>query len=212
VVAELAFGFVGVTVVPGGPEGSTPARNGEAKDVMSDNQNNHSKTSARLEAAKISLQTARISLNELDKLRAESRTALPTLQQLASLVGRAYQDAEVQAVLFPLGLHYRKREDVHEATSRAMGMRCRLDDNRIITTISLMGQEPAWSSWTGDLGEGLTTTTTRLDVQRRRGRPHHVEDVDGKTIDRYVTDDTALSFIYDNQVIREVRLTRSERP
>ncbi|HEY1098281.1 MAG TPA: hypothetical protein VGF99_05110, partial [Myxococcota bacterium] len=66
-----------------------------------------SSTSSALAGARAALQTARMSIVELEKLRESTRGPAPDIAVVIGLLGREYDATDVQAVLFPLGLRYR---------------------------------------------------------------------------------------------------------
>jgi hypothetical protein len=65
-------------------------------------------TKGAVAEARAALATARISLDELEKLRAATRGPPPTLTALAGLLGRPYDGDDVVAVTGTLGLRKRK--------------------------------------------------------------------------------------------------------
>lgn len=180
---------------------------------MTDSEDNRS-TADRLKAAKQSLQTARMSLGELERLRAETRGPLPSTAEFASLLGRSYDDVDVQRVLFPLGVRYRDRDGVVEAASRPMGVRCLLDRQRTLVRVELKGRELAWEPWAGLLPRGLTMTAGRRDVVAAFGPPRDRGTERALLWEQHrVTEGTQsfhLTFFFDVDVLVEAALTSSE--
>lgn len=168
-------------------------------------------TSDALAAAKLSLQTARMSLGELDRLREATRGPLPMINTLQSLIGRGFDDVEVQRVLFPLNLRYRTLMGGHgEAASKNIGLRVVLDAQRHVDSIVISGDanDHGATAWTGPIGVGLTTASTRFDVRRVLGRGAAV-DVDGAREEQFTSAGVVVAYVFADEAIAEIRLRRS---
>lgn len=138
-------------------------------------------TSDAFAAAKLSLQTARMSLGEFERLREVMRGPAPAIEVLIGLVGRGFDDVEVQPVLSPFNLRHRTlMSGQSEAVGKGSGLRVLLDSKRRIELIAMSGEanHRGASAWSGAVGPGLTTASTYVDVRRVLGRGTIV-DVDG---------------------------------
>lgn len=166
-------------------------------------------TSAALAAAKASLKTARISLDELERLRAETRAAAPSFEALESLLGRPFDDLDVQAVVGPLSLRLRTLMSGAEAANKANGIRVLLDERRRVATIVLYAadNEVGAASWSGPLLGGLSITTERAELRRAFGRASEVE-VAGVREERFVRPTSVVAFVIVDGRFVELRLRR----
>lgn len=160
--------------------------------------------------ARAALATARISLDELEKLRAATRGPPPTLAALAGLLGRPYGEDDVVAVTGTLGLRKRKLPDGgHDVAGRQTGIRLRLDDAGVITDITLVGDgDEGFSAWAGPLEGGLNMTSSAADVRKALGAPSTTATHDGASEERYVRAGVVTAFVYGDDAIRQVRLRR----
>jgi hypothetical protein len=168
-------------------------------------------TKGAVAEARAALATARISLDELEKLRAATRGPPPTLTALAGLLGRPYDGDDVVAVTGTLGLRKRKLPaGGHDVAGRQAGIRLRLDDNGVITGITLFGDGDAgFSAWAGALDGGLNMTARAADVRKALGAPTSTADVDGVTEARYLRGGVVTAFVFGDDGIRELRLRRA---
>lgn len=166
-------------------------------------------TSAALAAAKASLKTARISLDELERLRAETRAAAPSFEALESLLDRPFDNLDVQAVLGPLSLRLRTLMSGAEAANKANGIRVLLDDRRRIATIVLyaVDNDVGAASWSGPLPGGLSIAAERAELRRAFGRGTTVE-VAGVREERFVRPTCAVCFVIVDERFAELRLRR----
>jgi hypothetical protein len=160
--------------------------------------------------ARAALATARISLDELEKLRAATRGPPPTLADLAGLLGRPYGEDGVLAVTGTLGLRKRKLPaGGHDVAGRQTGIRLRLDDDGVITAITLFGDgDDGFSAWVGPLEGGLNMTARAADVRKALGAPTATAPHDGASEERYVRGGVVTAFVYGDDGIRELRLRR----
>lgn len=168
-------------------------------------------TSNALAAAKVSLQTARMSLGELDRLREAARGPSPGFEVLRGFIGRGYDDVDVQRVLFPLGLRHRTLMGRgSEAASKSTGLRVVLDGQRQIDVIVISAEanDHGASPWTGPVGPGLTAASSRVDVRRALGRGAVVE-VDGMREEQFIQAGVVVAFVFADEAMAEVRLRRS---
>jgi hypothetical protein len=158
------------------------------------------------------LATARISLDELDKLRAATRGPLPTPAAVASLLGRPYDGDDVVLLTGNFGLRRRKLpRGGHDAVGRQAGICLRLDDNGVIVAITLSGDvDEGFSSWHGPLEAGLNMASRPADVRKALGEPTATGTHDGATEERYVRAGVVTAFVYVDDAIRQVRLRRVE--
>lgn len=170
------------------------------------------KTKDAVAGARASLATARISLDELDKLRAATRGPPPTLAVLSTLLGRPYESDDVVLVTGNFGMRRRKLPGGGaDAAGRQSGIRLRLDDDGVITQITLFGDgDDGFSAWHGPLDDGLNMTATAGDVRKKRGAPATVGEHDGQNEERYVHGDLVTAFVYDGTAITQVRLRRGK--
>jgi hypothetical protein len=160
--------------------------------------------------ARAALATARISLDELEKLRAATRGPPPTLATLAGLLGRPCGEDEVVVVTGTLGLRKRKLPaGGHDAAGRQTGIRLRLDDDGVITGITLFGDGDAgFSAWAGPLDGGLNMTARAADVRKALGAPTSTAEVDGVVEERYVRGGVVTAFVYGDDGIQQLHLRR----
>jgi len=170
----------------------------------------YDKTKDAVASARASLATARISLDELDKLRAATRGPLPTPTVLASLLGRPWEGADVVLVTGNFGLRRRKLpQGGHDAAGRQAGIRLCLDDAGVIVAITLFGDgDDGFSSWHGPLEAGLNMSSRPADVRKALGPPTATGSDDGATEERYVRGGVVTAFVYVDDAIRQVRLRR----
>lgn len=164
-------------------------------------------TSAALAAAKASLKTARISLDELERLRQETRVAAPSFEALEALLGRPFDDIDVQSVVGPLSLRLRTLMSGAEAANKANGVRVLLDDRRHITTVVLYAAENdvGASSWAGPLPGGLSIGSDRGELRRALGRSTIVE-VAGVREERFTRPRSTVAFVIVDERFAELRL------
>ena len=168
-------------------------------------------TSTALAAAKASLQTARISYLQLEKLREATRGPAPEINIISGLLGRDYDDAGVQAVLFPLVLHHRTLMGGHsEAASKTAGLRVGLDGHRRVDAITLWGaaNDVGAAAWTGTLPAGLSTSSKADEVRRELGRPT-IAVVDGVGEEQFTKAAAVYGFVFVDDAIAEVHVRRS---
>ncbi len=162
-----------------------------------------------LAATKASLQTVRISLDELERLRAETRGAAPPFEALEALLDRPFDTADVQAVVAPLSLRLRTLMSGAEATNKANGIRVLLDERRHVATIVLyaVDNDAGAASWSGPLPGGLSIGADRADVRRVFGRSVEVE-VAGVREERFVRPTCVVGFVMVDGRFAELRLRR----
>ncbi len=168
-------------------------------------------TSNALAAAKLSLQTARMSLGELDRLRGATRGPLPTIEVLQGLIGRYFDDVDVQRVLFPLNLRHRTLMGGRaEVASKLIGLRVTLDTQRVVDGVVVSGDanDHGAAAWAGAFGVGLTSSSSRVDVRRLFGRAVTV-DLDGAREEQFIHGAVVVAFVFIDEAIAEVRLRRS---
>jgi hypothetical protein len=166
-------------------------------------------TSAALAAAKASLKTARISLDELERLRAETRAEAPSFEALESLLDRPFDNLDVQAVVGPLSLRLRTLMNGAEAANKANGIRVLLDERRRVASIVLyaVDNEVGAASWSGPLLGGLSIGTDRAELRRAFGRVTTVE-VDGGREERFSRPTCVVCFVIVDERFVELRLRR----
>ena len=171
---------------------------------------NDKKTKEAVAQARASLATARISFDELEKLRRASRGPLPSLDALAGLVGAVYESEAVTSVVASLGLRTRKLPGGGaEATARQTGIALRVDDAGLIVSVTLYGDGDAgYSSWSGPLEHGLNMSSTMADVRRVLGPPHEVVHEGDHQEARYRRDDAVIAYVEIDDAIGQVRLRR----
>lgn len=171
------------------------------------------KTREAVSAARASLATARMSLDELAKLREATRGPPPTIAVLAGLLGRSYDADEVVSATGNLGLRKRKLPaGGHDVVGRRTGLRLRLDDAGAITAITLIGEgNDGYSVWAGPLDGGLNMTARAADVRKALGAPMSTVEVDGAVEERYERGDVITAFVHGDDGIRELRLRRVKK-
>ncbi len=165
-----------------------------------------------LNKAKASLQTARISLDELAKLRAETRGPLPTMRQLAALIGKDIDDDDVLIYTSTLGLRKRALPaGGYDAAGRNAGIRFALDVDKRITSVALYGEgeiDKSFTPWHGQLKDSINMTSTAADVKKALGRPAAVVMHDGYEEERYLEDGVVYAFVYVDSAIGLVRVRK----
>ncbi len=171
---------------------------------------NDKKTKEAVAKARASLATARISFDELEKLRCASRGPLPSLGALAGLLGDLYESEAVTSVVSSLGLRTRKLAGGGaEVTARQTGISLRVDDDGRITSLTLYGDGDAgFSSWSGPLDHGLNMSSTMADVRRALGPPHEVAHEGDHQEARYRRDAAVIAYVAIDDAIGQVRLRR----
>ncbi len=148
------------------------------------------KAQAALADAKASLQTARISLDELDKLRAATRGPLPSLDALIAFVGASADTEDAKAMIKLLGLRRRAVAGGADLVNRATGVR-----------FSVEGDAGGYSAWTGPLQKGLSMASAPTQVALRLGPAElvHADGVDehcytdGRVVQAYVLGDDGIA-------------------
>jgi hypothetical protein len=161
--------------------------------------------------ARASLATARISFDELEKLRCASRGPLPSLDVLSRLVGEPFDSDAVTSVVSSLGLRRRKPADGGaELIARQSGIALHLDSGGHIASITLFGDGDAgYSSWSGPLDHGLNLSSTIADVGRVMGPPAQRAQVGEVEEVRYHRDGLVVVFVVDDEAIAQVIVRRS---
>jgi len=172
-------------------------------------------TISALQEAKASLATARISLGELEKLRAQTRGPMPTMRQLAALLGKHIDDDTVLAHTGTLGLRRRAlASGGHDVAGRASGIRFALNADKQITSITLFGDadlEKSFSAWHGPLADGLNMTSTPAAVRAALGRAAATGPHDGYTEERYLEDGVVFAFVFADDAIGLVRIRKGAK-
>lgn len=116
------------------------------------------------------MSTQRISLDDLEKLKQQSRIPgpLPGLPQLFALIGTSLDD---DAAL-DLGLKEKRGAGgATQASSKALGIEVVAGRGRIIETILLHAQgHDGFHAWPGDLG-GVTFSSSPAQLKKLRGPP-----------------------------------------
>lgn len=163
-----------------------------------------------LASAKSSLATARISLSELERLRAAARGPLPTLAVLVALLGQRIDSDATIAATGTFGLRKKAMPGGgFDVVGRTAGIRLTLDADSRITAMTLYGDgDGSFSSWHGPIAEGLNLTSTPTEVRRVLGRPAATVDVDGVTEERYLNNGVITAIVYGSDAISQVRLRR----
>ena len=147
--------------------------------------------------------TQRISLGDLERLRAESRApkGLPSLSTLQLMLGASLDDDDVT----DLGLREAKSESGSglTASSKALGIEILASRGRVIETIFLHSEgHEKFHVWAGDLGNGLTFSSTPAQVRAARGAPTR----SGTGWDRYDGVDGTVHFQYGGAGLHLVTL------
>ncbi|MDP2340874.1 MAG: hypothetical protein Q8O67_07955 [Deltaproteobacteria bacterium] len=147
--------------------------------------------------------TQRISLGDLERLRAESRATkgLPSLAALQLMLGASLDDDDV----IDLGLSEKKSETGTgvTASSRALGIEMAATRARVIETIFLHSEgHEKFHVWAGDLGKGLTFSSNPARVRAAHGAPSR----SGTGWDRFDGVDGTVHFQYGDTVLRLVTL------
>ena len=157
-----------------------------------------------------SLATARISLSELDKLRAATRGPLPTLAELLALLSKEYDEPVVIGVTGNFGLRKRAQpKGGFDVAGRTSGIRLTLDEATRITAITLFGDgHDSYSAWHGPLGDGINMTSTSAEVRRIHGAPGAIVTIDDVNEERYPRDGAVVAFVYVGDGVSQVRLRR----
>ena len=163
-----------------------------------------------LASAKSSLATARISLSELERLRAATRGPLPTLAVLTALLGQRIDSDATVAATGTFGLRKKALPGGgFDVAGRTAGIRLALDADSRITSITLYGDgDGSISAWHGPVAEGLNLTSTPTEVRRALGRPTATVDVNGATEERYLNNGVITAIVYGSESIGQVRLRR----
>ncbi len=115
------------------------------------------------------MSTQRISLDDLEKLKQQSRVPgpLPGLPQLIALLGTDLDDPRVE----DLGLREKRVDGRLVASSKALGIEVTAANDRTITSILLHGQgHDSFHAWPGDLG-GITFSSTPAQLKKLKGAP-----------------------------------------
>ena len=172
---------------------------------------NDKKTKEAVAQARASLATARISFDELEKLRRASRGPLPSLDALTGLLGAVYESKAVTSVVSSLGLRTRKLPGGGaDATARQNGIALRVDDAGLIVSVTLYGEGDAgYSSWSGPLDDGLNLSSTIADVGRVMGPPAQRAQVGEVEELHYHRDGLVVVFVVDDEAIAQVIVRRS---
>ncbi len=148
------------------------------------------------------LTTVRIAPVDLKRLQAASRApkGLPTLPGLLAMLGASLDDERVK----DLGLSEQKSPlGGVRSSSRALGIEAVAPSARIIGTIFLHSEgHERFHVWAGDLGDGLSFSSTPALVRRARGAPSR----SGPGWDRYDGDDGSVHFQYGDGGLRLVTL------
>jgi hypothetical protein len=147
--------------------------------------------------------TQRISLGDLERLRAESRATkgLPSMEALQLMLGASLDDDDVA----DLGLTEKKSETGTgvTASSKALGIEMSATKARVIETIFLHSEgHEKFHMWPGDLGKGLTFSSKSAQVRAARGAPTR----SGTGWDRYDDVDGTVHFQYGDTGLRLVTL------
>jgi hypothetical protein len=171
---------------------------------------NDKKTKEAVAQARASLATARISFDELEKLRRASRGPLPSLDALTGLLGAVYESKAVTSVVSSLGLRTRKLPGGGaDATARQNGIALRVDAAGLIVSVTLYGDsDDGYSSWSGPLDHGLNMSSTLADVRRALGPPHEVVHEGDQEEVRYRRDCAVIAYVEIDDAIGQVRLRR----
>jgi hypothetical protein len=166
-------------------------------------------TAVALAAANASLKTARISVDELERLRAETRATAPSFEALESLLDRPFDNVDVQAVVAPLSLRLRTPMGGAEAANKANGIRVLLDEQRRIATIVLyaVDNDVGAAAWSGPLPGGMSISTDRAELLRVFGRASEVE-VAGVREERCVRPNSVVGVVTVDGRFAELRLRR----
>lgn len=115
------------------------------------------------------LATQRISLDDLEKLKQQSRVPgpLPNLDGLVALLGTDLDDPRVE----DLGLREKRTDGRLYASSKALGIQMMATTGRTVSTIFLHGQgHESFHAWPGDLG-GITFSSTPAQLKKLKGTP-----------------------------------------
>jgi hypothetical protein len=164
---------------------------------------------AALAEAKASLQTARISLDELDRLRAVTRGPLPPVSTLVALLGQSANAEPAKGLLKQFGARRRSVAGGYDLAARSTGIRVVLDENEAVRSIVLFGdgQPGGFSTWTGTLHKGLSMASTPSQVIAALGPAQEVH-VDGDVEHQYGNNQAVEAYVFDDGHIAQLRLRR----
>jgi hypothetical protein len=156
--------------------------------------------------ARASMATQRISLDDLDKLRRESRAPgpLPGLPQLFALLGASLDDDAVD----DLGVRPRLSATGYTASSKALGIELAASKSRVVETVLLHGQgHEGFHAWPGDLG-GITFSSTPAQLKKLLGAPARTT----TTWDRWDEPRGLLQVEYGGSGVQLITLTARGAP
>ena len=146
--------------------------------------------------------TQRISLADLERLRATSRATrgLPSLSSLQLMLGASLDDDDVG----DLGLGEQQTPNGVTAASKALGIEMFASQARVIEKIVLHSEgHERHHVWAGDLGNGLSFSSTTALVRKARGGPSR----SGTGWDCYETSEGTVQFSYGGVGLLLVTLT-----
>lgn len=151
--------------------------------------------------------TQRISLDDLERLKTQSRIAgpLPGFAQLMAMLGTSLDDDAV----VDLGLREQKGQNGYGAASKALGIELVASRNRVVETIFLHSQgHEGHHAWPGDLG-GISFASTSVQLRKLKGAPSR----SGANWDRWDNDAGSIHVQYGgNGVVLVTLMAKGTAP